>query len=180
MIDEIKIIKAVLDGDVESFRDLVCRYEKPVIKMVKNIVDDHHICEDIAQEVFFDAYRKLNSYNPSLSSFSTWLFTIARNKSLNAIKKKRHFSIDNMPEKSSPDCPTDTLTQNEFYCQLDEALRKLPAKHKTAFVLAELEQLPYEQIAQIEGIKLGTVKSRVSRAKEKLRVALKRAKGSDI
>ena len=56
----------------------------------------------------------------------------------------------------------------------------MPAKHKTAFVLAELEQLPYEQIAQIEGIKLGTVKSRVSRAKEKLRMALKRAKGSDI
>ena len=59
MTDEISIIKAVLEGDVESFRQLVERYEKPVISMIKNLIDDSHICEDIAQDVFLAAYRKL-------------------------------------------------------------------------------------------------------------------------
>ncbi len=173
MTDEISVIKAVLEGDVESFRLLVQRYEKPVISMIKNLIDDRHICEDIAQDVFFTAYRKINSYDPARSSFSTWLFTIARNKSLNFVKKKRPSSMSNSPEKPDTSSPTDILVQQEFFDRLDMALRNLPAKQKTAFVLAELEKLPYEQIAQIEGVRMGTVKSRINRAKKKLRSALK-------
>jgi len=178
MADEISIIRAVLDGDVESFRDLVRRYEKPVIKMVKNIIDDHHICEDIAQDVFFDVYKKLNSYDPARGSFLTWVFTIARNKSLNVLKKKRCLTINGVPGEINSSCPTDSLMQREFFEQLDEALRNLPFKQKTAFVLAEFEELPYEQIAQIEGVRIGTIKSRINRAKCKLRIALKRVEGN--
>ena len=173
MTDEISIIKAVLEGDVESFRELVQRYEKPVIGMIKNLINDRHICEDIAQDVFFAAYKKLSSFDPARSSFSTWLFTIARNKSLNVVKKKRASSMSSLPEKSDTSGPTDVLIQQEFYGQLDTALQNLPAKQKTAFVLAEFEKLPYEQIAQIEGVRMGTVKSRINRAKKKLRLALK-------
>lgn len=180
MADEISIIRAVLDGDVESFRDLVQRYEKPIIRIVKNIISDHHFCEDIAQDVFFDAYRKLGSYDAARGSFSTWLFTIARNKSLNTLKKKRLYSIENVPEKSNLSCPADSLAEVDFFEQLDEALSNLPFKQKTAFVLAEFEKLPYEQIAQIEGVRLGTIKSRINRAKEKLRLALKRVEGNEL
>ena len=64
MIEEISIIRDVLNGDIESFRLLVQRYQGPVIRMIKNVIDDHHICEDIAQDVFFTAYKKLSSFDP--------------------------------------------------------------------------------------------------------------------
>jgi len=177
MTDEISIIKAVLEGNVESFRELVQRYEKPVIKMIKNIIDNHHICEDIAQDVFFTAYKKLASFDPARSSFSTWLFTIARNKSLNALKKKRTLAMSELPEKTDSRNPSDDLARKEFFTELDRKLQALSFKQKTAFVLAEFEKLPYEQIAQIEGVRIGTIKSRISRAKKKLRSALKNLEG---
>jgi len=173
MIDEISIIRLVLEGDIDSFRSLVQRYEKPVIRMIRNIINDHHVCEDIAQDVFFTAYRKLESYDPARSSFSTWLFTIARSKSINAAKKKRTPSITNLPENPDLSTPGDTLAQKEFFDRLDKVLATLPTKLKTAFILAEFEKLPYEQIAQIEGARTGTIKSRINRAKNKLRSALK-------
>ncbi|MBC8481264.1 MAG: sigma-70 family RNA polymerase sigma factor [Planctomycetes bacterium] len=173
MIKEISIIRAVLDGDVESFRLLVQRYERPVITMIRNIINDNHICEDIAQEVFFTAYKKLEDFDPNRSSFSTWLFTIARNKSINAAKKKRVLSMSNVPENTDLFTPVNNLAQQEFFDRLDQVLTTLPTKLKTAFVLAEFEKLPYEQIAQIEGVRIGTIKSRINRAKKKLRPALK-------
>jgi len=173
MIEEISIISAVLNGDVDSFRLLVQRYEKPVIRMIKNIINDHHICEDVAQGVFLTAYKKLPSFDPACSSFSTWLFTIARNKSLNVIKKKSILSLSELPETRDSSNPSNNLIQEEFFARLDQVLQNLPVKQKTAFVLAEFEKLPYEQIAQIEGARVGTIKSRINRAKEKLRSALK-------
>lgn len=177
MTDEISIIKAVLEGNVESFRELVQRYEKPVIKMIKNIIDNHHICEDIAQDVFFTAYKKLASFDPARSSFSTWLFTIARNKSLNALKKKKTLAMSELPEKTDSRNPSDDLARKEIFTELDRKLQALPFKQKTSLVLAEFEKLPYEQVAQIEGVRIGTIKSRISRAKKKLRAALKNLEG---
>jgi len=173
MTEEISIIRAVLNGDVDSFQLLVQRYQRPVIKMVRNIINDNHTCEDIAQEVFLAAYKRLASFDPARSNFSTWLFTIARNKSLNVLKKKRVLLMNNLPEKAAPCNPSDDMARQEFFDQLDRQLQKLPARQKTAFVLAEFEKLPYEQIAQIEGVRIGTIKSRINRAKKKLRTALK-------
>lgn len=173
MTDDISVIEAVLRGNVESFRQLVQRYQKPVITMINNLINDHHASEDIAQDVFFTAYRKLKSFDPARSSFSTWLFTIARNKSLNALKRKRPLPLADLPEQTASPTPTDPLAQQEFFDQLDTALHALPPRQKTAFVLAEFEKLPYAQIAQIERVRIGTIKSRINRAKSKLRSALK-------
>ena len=115
MIEEISIIRDVLDGDIKSFRLLVQRYQGPVIRMIKNIIDDHHICEDIAQDVFFTAYKKLSSFDPDRSSFSTWLFTIARNKSINAAKKKIIPSVSNLPENPDSSVPVNSLERQEFF-----------------------------------------------------------------
>ena len=179
-MDEMSIIKQVLGGDTESFCLLVQRYQKPVIRMIKNLIYDYHICEDIAQDVFFTAYRKLSSFDPNRSSFSTWLFTIARNKSINAIKRKKLLSVRGLSEISDLSLPSDKPNHKELFEQLDLALLKLPIKQKTAFILAEFERLPYEQIAQIEGTKIGTVKSRINRAKKKLRSTLKGFVGDNI
>jgi len=172
MTKEIDVIHQVLQGDVDSFRLLVQRYQKPIISMINNIINDQHMCEDIAQDVFFTAYKKLASFDPARSNFSTWLFTIAKNKSLNALKKKRALSMSQLPEKADSRNPSDELDEKELFDELDKILQTLPARQKTAFVLAEFEKLSYAEIAQIEGVRIGTIKSRINRAKRKLSSAL--------
>jgi RNA polymerase sigma-70 factor (ECF subfamily) len=172
MNEDTGIIRTVLEGETESFRLLVQRYQKPVIRMVANLINDRHICEDVAQEVFLAAYKKLSSFDPARSSFSTWLFTIARNKSINAMKKRRIPSTGNPPENPDFSEPVDSLIRNELFIELDEALKSLKPEHRRALVMAEFENLSYEQIAQIEGVRIGTIKSRINRAKHRLRSAL--------
>ena len=169
MTDEIEIIQKISAGDTEAFRFLVERYQKPVISMIRNMLNDPHGCEDIAQDVFFAAFRKLRSFDPARSRFSTWLFTITRNKTLNLIRKKKPVLIDKFPPRTNSPDPSDALTQKEFFAMLDNVLQQLPPRQKRAFVLAEFENLPYEDIAQIECTSLGTVKSRIHREKKKLR-----------
>jgi len=173
MIRETEVIRQILQGDIESFRLLLERYERPVVRMVRNITNNIESYEDVAQDVFFTAYRKLASFDPARSSFSTWLFTIARNKSLNVLRKKRVLSMSELPERADSRKPSDNMTRKEFFDRLDRELQALPLRQKRAFVLAEFEKLPYEQIAQIEGVRIGTIKSRINRAKNKLRLALK-------
>ena len=177
MNEDVNIIRDILNGDIDSFKFLVQRYQRPVIGMIKNIINDSHLCEDIAQDVLFAAFRKLKSFDSARSSFSTWLFTIAKNKSLNALKKKQIPSIGSIPEKADTNSPSKNLQSKEFFDMLDKALYNLPTRQKVAFVLAEFENLPYEEIAQIQGVRTGTVKSRINRAKKKLAIALKTLDG---
>jgi RNA polymerase sigma-70 factor (ECF subfamily) len=172
MNDEEAIIKNIINGDVESFRLLVERYQKPLIRMIGNIVNDSLFCEDIAQDVFFTAYKKLATFDSAQSKFSTWLFTIARNKSLNAIKKKKIPLTGELSEVAAGENSPDKLEQQEFLNELDRHLHCLPRNQKMAFILAEFEKLPYEQIAQVEGVRVGTVRTRLHRAKRKLAKAL--------
>ena len=174
MAEETDLIRKILAGDIESFRFIVKRYERPIVRMIRNIIYDADCCEDIAQDVFFSAYSKLASFDPALSSSSTWLFTIARNKSVNALKKKRMPSTSNLPERSIDGDLSEDTAKKELFGELDKRLHALPLRQRRALVLAEFEGLPYEQIAQIEGVRMGTIKSRINRAKEKLAKALKK------
>jgi len=172
-VKETDVIHQVLGGNVNSFRLLVERYQGPVVRTIRNIIGDSHICEDIAQDVFFAAYKKLGTFDPARSSFSTWLFTIARNKSINAMKSKSAPTVTRSPEKATHNSPLNNLTDKELFDKLDNVLQTLPGRQKRTLVLAEFEKLPYQEIAQIEGIRIGTVKSRINRAKKKLRAAFK-------
>ena len=98
MTDEITIINRVLNGDVDSFGLLVQRYQRGVISMIKNLINDHHASEDIAQDVFFTAYKKLSSFDQARSKFSTWLFTITRNKAINFLRRKKLSRVRSLPE----------------------------------------------------------------------------------
>jgi RNA polymerase sigma-70 factor (ECF subfamily) len=174
MAEESDAIRRVLEGDGESFRLLVERYAGPVTRMIRNLTGDDQTAEDLAQDVFLTAYEKLGTFDPRKSRFSTWLFTLARNQSVNAVRKKKPIYVAEPPERTGPDRPEDLVARDEFFAALDRELLALPLEQRTAFVLAELEHLPYEQIAQIEGVRLGTVKSRISRARDKLMEALRR------
>jgi RNA polymerase sigma-70 factor (ECF subfamily) len=179
MTQETEIIRQVLEGDIESFRFFLQRYELPVVRMIRNITNRIDSSEDIAQDVFLTAYKKLASFDPARSNFSTWLFTIARNKSLNALKRKRPLLMSELPEKSNPHNPSDDMARKELFEELDTKLQALPSKQRRAFILAEFERLSYAEIAQIEGARLGTIKSRINRAKMKLRTALEEF-GGDV
>jgi RNA polymerase sigma-70 factor (ECF subfamily) len=148
--------------------------------MIKNLTNDARYCEDVAQDVFFTVYKNLSSFDAARSSFPTWLFTITKNKSINALKKKKTLSTTNLPERADQNNPSDNLAQEEFFRELGRKLQALPTRQRTAFVLAEFERLPYEQIAQIEGVRVGTVKSRINRAKKNLRLALKDFEGDIV
>lgn len=174
MTEELDVIRRVLNGDTESFRKLVERYAGPVVRMIRNITGDSHTCEDLAQEVFLAAYVKLRTFDPDRSRFSTWLFTIARNKSINAAKRRKPLGLADVPERTDGRSPEEAAVGGELLAALDDALLGLPVNQRTAFVLAEFEQLPYETVAQIEGVRIGTVKSRVNRARNRLKEALNR------
>jgi RNA polymerase sigma-70 factor (ECF subfamily) len=169
MGDDLAVIERVLHGDVEAFRALVLRYQGMVFGLLQTLLRSAADREDLAQEVFLAAFRNLASYRPAQARFSTWLLTIARNKCLNLLKKKKGVALPELPEGIDTRTPDALLEEKELFGQLDAALAALPLEQKTAFVLAEIQGLSYEEIAAIEGVSLGTVKSRVSRARDRLR-----------
>jgi RNA polymerase sigma-70 factor (ECF subfamily) len=173
MPEDSDIIKRVLNGDVDSFRILVERYQRPVLSMIRRLIWDSHRCEEISQDVFVTAFQKLSTFDPERSKFSTWLFTIARNMSINALKKKTPIPVEHLPEILDSRNPSHDLSDKEIFMQLDETLKALPGKLRRAFVLAEIEQMPYEEIARIEGARLGTIKSRINRARARIYAAMK-------
>lgn len=169
------LIERVLAGDVEAFRELVERHQRRVFGFVRNLVRYGPDAEDLVQEVFVAAFRKLDSFDARRSLFSTWLLTIARNRCLNHLQRQ---SVATIPTtefdvEASTVQPMDAMLSREFHVRLDAALDLLPLEQRTAFVLAEIQELPYAEIALIEEVELGTIKSRVSRAKQRLREMLK-------
>ncbi len=168
MTDEQTTIRAVLAGDPDQFRLLVQRYQRPVFCLLRNLLPDRQLCEDVAQETFLAAYKNLRTYDPARARFSTWLLTIARNRCINLLNSRRFESADLPQEPIDGARPEDRLIQHELWQRLDDALCTLPPEQRTVFVLGMIMELPYDQIARIEGIEPGTVKSRMHRARKKL------------
>lgn len=169
MDDDLRIIQHVLDGDVDAFRELVERYQTMLFRLIGNLVRDRSEREDLAQDALLSAYVNLASYDPRAGKFSTWLLTIARNKCLNRLRKQTPRPMEPVPDRVDRRNPADALGEAELFAQLDRALAALPLDQKMAFVLAEIQGLSHAEVSRIEGTPVGTVKSRISRAKERLR-----------
>lgn len=172
MASEDQILAQVLAGETGAFRTLVEHYHLPVFRFACNLIGDEHDAEDITQEVFLAAFDNLASYNAKRASLLTWLFTIARNRCVNYLKRSRPVIDGQAIANTQLTASSDDTSRNEFWSRLDEALDALPIEQKMAFVLAEIEDLPYADIAQIEQTTLGTVKSRIHRAKQRLRAVM--------
>src|SRR3954469_20520910 len=173
MNDDPDAIRRVLAGDVESFRRLVERYQRPLLTLVRNLTPPATDHEGVAQDVFLAAFRGLAGFDPERSAFSTWLFTIARNRCRNELARPRPVAGAALPDVVDPRSPERAASDAELFRQLDAALDALPFRQRSAFVLAELQGLSYEEVGRIEGIGVGTVKSRIARAREKLRCLLR-------
>ncbi len=167
-MDDEAVIGRVLAGDVEAFDALVERYQRPVFAVVGSHVRDASRVEDLAQDVFLSAFTKLASWRAERGRFSTWLYSIARNRSRDALRKRAEIPLAEPPERAV----ADAYTGEGGGSRLDAALAALPEERRVAFLLAEVHGLPHETVASVEGVAIGTIKSRVSRAKAALRAAL--------
>lgn len=172
MPSEDQIVARVVAGQTGEFRKLVEKYHQPVYRFALSLIGDEHDAEDIAQEVFLAAFNNLAKYEAKRASLLTWLFTITRNRCVNHLKKLRPVIDSTVIANAKPAIGSDESERNEFWIRLDVALDALPIDQKTAFVLAEIEGLPYADIAEIEQTTLGTVKSRIHRAKQRLRALI--------
>ena len=170
-IEDRELVRRVVAGQTDDFRALVDRYQQRIFRFASGLLGDREEAEDVTQEAFLAAFANLSGYDSSRASFSTWLFTIARNRCNNLLKQSRPTALnelDSIDDASS----TDSIVRHELSQQLDRALATLPVEQRSAFILAEVEELPYAEIARIERTSLGTVKSRIHRAKQRLQSLL--------
>ena len=175
MSDDLEAIRRVLAGDVESFRSLVERYQRPLWSLVRNLTPRDTDHESVAQEVFLAAFRRLAWFDPQRAAFSTWLFTIARNRRIDVIRKERRPELD--PEDpmlvpEAPASPDEQLQARDREARVAEAIKMLPPEQaellRQAFYLAK----SHSEIAAEMKLPLGTVKSRLRLAFGRMRKVL--------
>jgi RNA polymerase sigma-70 factor (ECF subfamily) len=168
---EKEIIKQVQAGNAQAFEPIVHHYQSAVFRILSNLVGKAMV-EDLAQDVFLSAFAKIRRFDPQKGSFRSWLYAIARNRALNTRIKKREIMLAEPPEKVQTRTPVDDLMVKELFRHLDAVLATMPFQDRAIFVWAELEGLSYAEIARIEDLPLGTVKSRLARIRAKLKHSL--------
>ena len=170
-IEDRELVRRVLDGQTDDFRVLVERHQQAIFRFAFGLLGNREEAQDATQEAFLAAYGNLSGYDSSRAAFLTWLFTIARNRCINWLKRNRPIALQT-PDAIQGRTLADPVDRQELSHQLDHALAVLPVEQRSAFVLAEIEELPYAEIARIEQTTLGTVKSRIHRAKQRLQSLL--------
>jgi RNA polymerase sigma-70 factor (ECF subfamily) len=172
------VVQLFLGGEDRAFAELVHRYDKRLQNFVYRTVGDRERAEDLVQETFVRVYRHLNRFDQT-RKFSTWIYTIAGNLAKNELRNRsrnplvlfqaimKNWESDYRPlEWEDPQNRPDDLYRKRFLREkVNESVDQLPAHHRTVFVLRELHGKTYEEIAEITGCNLGTVKSRLNRAR---------------
>jgi RNA polymerase sigma-70 factor (ECF subfamily) len=176
MDDDEQAIGRVRAGDREAFRPLVERHRSSVCATVRALTPQYSDWEDVAQEVFLAAFRHLATFDSSKGSFRAWLLAIARNQCRNLRKLPAEKPTCTIPDGADHRTPEMAAAESEWFERLDAGLAALPEDQRLVFVLVEMQGLSYREAAEIGGINLGTVKSRLSRAKEWLRETLRSSK----
>ena len=181
--DEI-LVARVLAGETRLYEELISRYERPIVNFIYRMIGDYEQSLDLAQEVFFKAYRSLERFDPSYR-FSTWIYRIASNRSIDHLRKQTpaFLSLDEPadPErggekviqlKSTARGPEDLLASRELGDRIGKAIDALPVAYRELILLRHLQGMAYDQIARVKQLPLGTVKNRIFRAREILRKRL--------
>jgi RNA polymerase sigma factor (sigma-70 family) len=181
--EELRLVADAQHGDVESFNILVRRYESRVYNLSFRMLGDADSAADAAQDAFLSAFRSLRSFRGG--SFRSWLLRIATNAcydALRARKRRPAVSLDMELEEGDesplqiPDGsegPDDAVLRRELATAIQTGLGHLPEDQRLAVVLSDIQGMAYEEIAQITGANIGTVKSRLSRGGARLREVLR-------
>ncbi len=178
-----EIVEAVLAGEQHRFAELVGRYQGPIVNYVYRMLGNYDDAVDLSQDVFLKSYSALASYRPQYP-FTAWLFRIARNAAIDEIRRRR---LTLVPLDEPVDTEEGTLGRqvaadeagpeqlfmdDEFRNQLEGAIAQLPEKYREPLVLRHAAEMSYDEIAEALELPLGTVKTRIFRAREALRSGL--------
>jgi len=177
-LDDSQVVAAFLEGNRRAFDELVERYQNRLLNFVYRTTGDRERGEDLVQETFIRVYRHLHRFDQS-KKFSTWIYTIASNLAKNELRNRsrnplvlfqtllKNREADQRPLEWEDNTyrPDDLFRKRALKSQVDAAVDQLPEHHRTVFVLREMEGKTYEEIAEITDTNLGTVKSRLNRAR---------------
>jgi RNA polymerase sigma-70 factor (ECF subfamily) len=186
------LIERVKNGDLAAYNDIVTRYYDRIFARVSHLLKNRQDAEEVTQDAFIRAQRGLDSFRGD-ASFSTWLYQIATNLAHNRYwywfrrKRDQSISLDQplgedgdmtlenlMPSKG--ESPAEATVTQEFVDRVSECMHDLNSKHKEVLILRNVQNMSYDQIAVQLDISVGTVKSRIARARESLRESM----GSDF
>ena len=178
------LVERVLAGEGDAFTPLLLKYQGKILNFLYRMSGDREMAEDLAQEVFLKAYEGLPRFRKE-ATFSTWLYRIAHNHGLNVLKGKRREIAETAlayhPSNHNPftmlaDPSTSAeqrLQQRELQAVIQERLAELTPEHRAALVLRDIQGLTYEQIASALDLEMGTVRSRIHRARMELKERLR-------
>jgi len=162
-------------GDVEAFDVIVSRYSRRLYGFAFRLLGDAQRAEDVVQEGFLRVHLHASRYKYGVAKFSTWVYRIVRNLAIQEMRKQRRRSGRELelPITESPGGGPDELAvEAEFNEAFQKALEGLPADQRTVFVLREVQNMSYKEIAKVVGVRTGTVRSRLNRARNALARAL--------
>ena len=181
------LVALAASGSEKAYRELLDRYQRPVFSLIYRMVRDREKAEDLAQETFVKVFNHIDSFNPKYK-FSSWIFKIASNLTIDAIRKKdlETVSLDGSRNASTTDeidatritvesrdeNPEEFLEAKELGEEIERAIGQLRPEYRQAILLRHVEGRPYEEIAEIMGVPLGTVKTFIHRARGELRETL--------
>lgn len=183
-IDESLLVKKARQGDLEAYDDLVRRYQERIYATVYHMTANHEDANDLAQEAFIKAFQALKSFKGG-SSFYTWVYRIAVNKTINFLKQRKNraqLSLDDLDFNAEHDpdlialisekTPRREINLTELQEKLNEAMQKLSEPHRLVVTLHDIQGLSHEEIAEIMGCNIGTVRSRLFYARQQLQAHL--------
>lgn len=179
MVDDDQLINEALAGNTASFGSLVIKHQDRLYNALVHVTGSAEDARDLVQDAFVQAFVKLETFQRS-SAFYTWLYRIAFNAAVS--RKRRHkptLSVEDQRERAGQEPvdtgspPEDRLEQQELACQVQSALATLTEEHRAIVVLRDMDGFDYDTIAQILDLPLGTVRSRLHRARMQLREQLK-------
>ncbi|MCH1639668.1 sigma-70 family RNA polymerase sigma factor [Paenibacillus timonensis] len=175
-----QMIREIKEGNTELYSELMRRYQRKILAFVYHMLKSAHmelLAEDLCSETFYKAFRSLHSFREVDASFSTWLYTIARNTVLSELRKQRNGNIPLdesgiVPVAPSEVAPEQAVLRSEKVGMVREAINNLPEKQRSALILREYDQLDYQEIANILGQSVSAVKSLLFRARSSVKSQL--------
>ena len=181
---DLELVQRVQAGDKKAFDVLIMKYQQRIVHVITGFVHDPVEALDVAQEAFIKAYRAIPNFRGD-SAFYTWLYRIAINTSKNHLtaRSRRPPAVDvdamdatnfyDAPELKEFETPESSLMSDELQAVIHNAIEGLPEDTATAIKLRELEGLSYEEIAEVMGCPIGTVRSRIFRARDAIDTQIK-------
>ncbi len=181
------VVKLAAMGREAAYRELIRRYERPVFSLIYRMVRDRELAEDLAQETFVKVLNAIESYRPEYK-FSSWIFKIANNAAIDQLRRRslETLSLDGSPHAESAEAieattlqigddresALDEVANRELGALIEGAIQQLRPEYQSCILLRHVEGRPYEEIAEMLDLPLGTVKTYIHRARNELRILL--------